>query len=500
MSQVQKHLDILYANLETKKKYNHAISLMNWDLETEAPKTAVNTMSEVIGFMSEKIYDLANDDLLKESLDFLSKDLSKLSEIDKRIVYLTTKEQNKLSKIPRQEYVEYTQLLSKSQSVWAEARGENNFNKFAPYLEKIIKYQKSYIQRIGFKDHPYNTLLDDYEEGMTVAKLKPFFDGLKSKIVPLLEKIKNAKQVDTSCISKKYDIQKQKQYSKKIAEQFGFNFDSGVLKESAHPFTLHFNKYDVRMTTRYIENLFTSSLFSTIHETGHAIYEQNISDDIYNTILGTGVSLGVHESQSRFYENLIGKNKSFWTKNYKDLQDLFADNLENTSIDEFYKAINNVTPSLIRVEADELTYSLHILVRFEMEQEIFEKDIPVKDLPKLWNQKYQEYLGITPNDDANGILQDVHWSAGLFGYFPTYALGSAYASQIFHYMNKEFDVNKNIETDNLKEIKDFLGKHIHQYGSLKPADEIIYNMCGEDINVEYYVKYLEDKFSAIYGL
>ena len=473
---------------------------MHWDLETEAPKNSIDTTSEVIGFFSEKTYELTNSKEFIESLKVLNANISQLSEMDKRIVYLTSKEQSKLSKIPKDKYVEYNQLISKAQNVWTEARQENDFEKFAPYLEKIITYQKNYAKLIGDKNHPYNVVLDDYEEEMTVAKLDPFFEGLKAKIVPLLEKIKQTKQVDMSCLTKKYSIEKQKKYSKKIAKQLGFDFDSGLLKESAHPFTLNFNKYDVRMTTRYIESLFSSSLFSTVHETGHALYEQNIGDDIYNTVLGTGVSLGIHESQSRFYENLVGKNRAFWLKNYKELQELFPENLNNTTVDEFYKAANFVAPSLIRVEADELTYSLHILVRYEIEKEIFENDIPVSELPKLWNDKYEKYLGITPDSNANGILQDVHWAAGLFGYFPTYALGSAYASQFLHYMSKEFDVNKSIENDKLTPILDYLKKNIHQFGCLKKADSLVMDMCGEELNAQYYIDYLESKFSKIYEL
>lgn len=473
---------------------------MHWDLETEAPKNSVDTTSQVIGFFSEKTYELTNSPELIKTLHILNKNISELNDIDKRIVYLTTKEQQRLSKIPKDKYVQYNQLLSKAQNIWTEARAENDFNKFAPYLEKIIAYQKNYAKLIGDENHPYNVVLDDYEEGMTVAKLDPFFEKLKSKIVPLLKKISETKQVDTACISKKYDIEKQKQYSQKIAKQLGFNFDSGLLKESAHPFTLNFNKHDVRMTTRYIEDLFNSSLFSTIHETGHALYEQNIGNNIYDTILGTGVSLGIHESQSRFYENLVGKNKAFWNTNYTQLQQLFPENLNSVSIDDFYKATNAVSPSLIRVEADELTYSLHILVRYEIEKEIFSSDINVSDLPKLWNDKYQQYLGITPDNDANGILQDVHWAAGLFGYFPTYALGSAYASQFFYYMNKEFDVNEHIQENNLKPILSYLTKHIHQHGCLKVANELVRDMCAEQLNSDYYINYLENKFSNIYSL
>ena len=473
---------------------------MHWDLETEAPKNSIDTTSEVIGFFSEKTYELTNSKEFIESLKVLNANISELSETDKRIVYVTSKEQRRLSKIPKDKYVEYNQLISKAQNIWAEARQENDFEKFSPYLEKIITYQKNYAKLVGDSNHPYNVVLDDYEEEMTVAKLDPFFEGLKARIVPLLEKIKQVKQVDISCLTKKYSIEKQKKYSKKIAKQLGFDFDSGLLKESAHPFTLNFNKYDVRMTTRYIEDLFSSSLFSTMHETGHALYEQNIGDDIYNTVLGTGVSLGIHESQSRFYENLVGKNKAFWLKNYKELQNLFLENLKNTTLDEFYKAANFVAPSLIRVEADELTYSLHILVRYEIEKEVFENDIPVSELPKIWNDKYKKYLGITPDSNANGILQDVHWAAGLFGYFPTYALGSAYASQFFHYMNKDFDINKSIEKDELKPILGYLTKHIHQHGCFKKANNLVMDMCGEELNAQYYINYLESKFSEIYGL
>ena len=500
MEEIKNKLTILQSNLEKKKKYNHAISLLHWDLETEAPKNSLKTTSEVIGFFSEKIYEITNSDEINRSLKFLNKEITNLSEIDKRVVSLTSREKERLSKIPKDEYSEYNKLLSQSQNIWAKARKKNNFDLFAPYLEKIIDYQKKYIERIGYKKHPYDVLLDDYEEGMSVEKIEPFFNILKEQIVPLLDKIKKSGSINTSFLNKSFNIEKQKKYSHEVATKLGFNFQSGLLKESSHPFTLNFNKHDVRMTTRYNEKMFTSSLFSTIHETGHGMYEQNIGDDIYNTILGTGVSLGIHESQSRFYENLIGKNKAFWEKNYINLQKLFPENLSTIDITSFYKGINEVSPSLIRVEADELTYSLHILIRFEIEKEIFENDIHVKDLPQIWANKYEKYLGIRPNTFTDGILQDVHWSAGLFGYFPTYAIGSAYASQIFHYMNKEFDVNKAIKENKLELILNFLTQKIHKHGKLKTADEIIYSMCREKLNAKYYIDYLEQKFSNIYEL
>ena len=501
----QQALDTLNKILSDKKKYNHTISLMNWDLETEAPKNSVDTTSDVISFMSEKVYELTNSKELDAVLIYLNQNIDSLDAKSKRIVYLTTKDKTKLSKIPKNEYVAYTKLISKAQNVWASARAENNFELFAPYLDKIIKYQKNYVNYVGYNAHPYDALLDDYEEGMTVAKLDPFFEGLKNKVVPLLDKIKKQAQVDTSAIDKDFDIDKQKILSKELAKCLGFNFDSGLLKESAHPFTLNFNKYDVRMTTRYKENLFISSIFSTMHETGHAMYEQNIGDDIYNTILGTGVTLGIHESQSRFYENLVGKNKSFWINRYSNLQKMFPEQLGNLNIDDFYKSINKVETDFIRVEADELTYPLHILIRYEIEKEMFEKDIDVKDidvkdLPALWDKKYTEYLGITPSNYKEGILQDVHWSAGLFGYFPTYALGTVYASQIFNSMNKQIDIATNLVEGNLSPILKYLTDNIHQYGSLKTADEIIHDLSGENLNPRHYIEYLEQKCSKIYSL
>ncbi|WP_071663451.1 carboxypeptidase M32 [Francisella frigiditurris] len=495
---IKQALESLNNILSEKKKYNHAISLMHWDLETEAPKNSVNTTSEVIGFFSQKNYEIMNSEELDKSLQILNKDINDLDEISRRIVYLTTKDKVKLSKIPKEEYVEYTKLISQAQNIWAEARRNNDFVIFAPYLEKIIKYQKKYVNYIGYVNHPYDVLLDDYEEGMTVAKLDPFFNGLREKIVPLLDKIKKQPQVRVDFLKQSYSVEKQKQFSRDVAKYLGFNFDSGLLKESAHPFTLNFNKYDVRMTTRYMEKLFASSIFSTIHETGHAMYEQNIGDDIYNTTLGTGVTLGIHESQSRFYENLVGKNKSFWVNQYSNLQNLFSDNLSEVSLEEFYKGINSVEPGFIRVEADELTYPLHILIRYEIEKEIFEKDISVNDLPKLWNRKYEEYLGISPKNFKEGILQDVHWSAGLFGYFPTYALGTVYASQIFSAMNEKIDINQCLEKGDLSSILKYLNQNIHQYGSFKTADEIIYNLSGEYLNPNHYIDYLEKKFNSIY--
>lgn len=291
----------------------------------------------------------------------------------------------------------------------------------------------------------------------------------------------------------------QKKVSNYLAEYLGFDFNKGVISESTHPFTLTVNNDDVRITTRYIEELPLSSIFSTIHETGHAIYEQGISNDLKETILADGTSMAIHESQSRFYENIIGRSKTFWIKIYENLKNEYKF-LENISIEEFYKGINSVQPSLIRVEADELTYSLHIMIRYEIERGIFDGKYEIKDLPKIWNEKMKEYLGIGPKNDGEGVLQDVHWSCGLIGYFPSYALGNAYSAQIYNKMKEELNIEKILLDGDMEKIKCWLHKKIHQYGKLKTPKELIEEITGEDLNPKYYIDYLKEKYLKIYEL
>jgi len=276
--------------------------------------------------------------------------------------------------------------------------------------------------------------------------------------------------------------------------------DSGVLAESVHPFTMNLFRDDVRITTRYMVHDMISTIASTIHETGHAIYEQNVSKDLGLSVIATGTSMGIHESQSRLFENNFGRSYPFWEKYYGPLCDTFPEELEGISLDDFYKAINVVKPSLIRVDADELTYPLHIMVRYEMEKMIMSEDIDVNDLPKLWDDKYEAYLGIRPTNNGEGILQDVHWSEGLFGYFPSYALGSAYSVQFENVMKKEIDVDQALRAGNFEPILKWLETNIHQYGRVKTPEEILKDATGESFKAEYYMTYLTDKFKGIYEL
>jgi len=497
----QDELNYVLEKLEVLSNYSYTTSIIHWDLETGAPKKGIRRASKVLGFYSGEEYKILTEEKFIETIDILISNIEELDDINKKIIIETKKDIDRIKKIPLNEYKAYNELLSQAQPLWAEARKENDFKKFQPYLEKIIDYCKKYTEYKGYEDHPYDALLDDYEPGMTVKSLDLFFENLKAKLVPLILEINKKKDfISDEIVRKDYNIEKQKEFSIFAAKYLGFDFDRGMLKESAHPFSMGLNKYDVRMTTRYSIDDMQSSLFGTLHESGHSIYEQNIGDNIWETILGTGNSMGIHESQSRLYENLVGRSFEFWEPIYPKLQETFPEVLKNTTLEEFHKAINKVEPSLIRVEADELTYSLHIMLRYEIEKELIEGKIEVANLPQIWNEKMEKYLGIIPPTDADGVLQDVHWSAGLFGYFPSYALGSANASQIMNTMKTKLDVDTILREGRLEEIKNYLEKNIHQYGRLKDPNELMIISTNEESNSKYYVEYLLNKYTKLYNI
>ncbi|MGL5100214.1 MAG: carboxypeptidase M32, partial [Fusobacteriaceae bacterium] len=395
---------------------------------------------------------------------------------------------------------EYSELTATAQNIWAEARETNDFFKFQDSLEKIFLFSKKFANyRKKDGEDLYNIILSDYEKGMDIQKLDLFFETLKVEIVPILKKIKEKNLDYSKILTGSVPVENQKKFSRFIGQYLGFDFNRGVLAESAHPFTLTVNMDDVRLTTRYIENLPLSSIFSTIHETGHGIYEQGIAPSLKDTTLADGTSMGIHESQSRFYENIVGRSENFWEVLFPKLQNEY-EYLKNISFQDFYRGINSVQPSLIRVEADELTYSLHIMVRYEIEKGIFRGDYEIENLPQIWREKMEEYLGISPDNDSDGVLQDVHWSCGLIGYFPSYALGNAYSLQILHAMKKDLDVDALLKKGELEKIKDWLQKKIHIHGKSKTPEEIILAVTGESLNPKYYIDYLKDKYTLIYNI
>lgn len=486
--------------LERAMAIHTGLVLLEWDNETLAPAEAGDDTGKVQGILSAEYQQLITGQKTRELIAACQNDHS-LNEVQTAIVREAAEEAERLGCIPPAEYRAYTELTSKSARIWAKARSERDFSKFAPVLEEVISYQKkfaSYRAKEGQK--LYNIMLDSYEKEFDIKHLDLFFDHLKAALVPLLKQVSNArKQIDNSFLSGDYAEEKQQEAAHFLAEYVGFDFNRGVLAVSAHPFTTNLHNHDVRITTHYNDRV-DSSIFSVIHEAGHGIYELGIADELTLTLIGQGASMGMHESQSRFFENMIGRHPAFWEPLYGQMQEWFPEQLDHISLQVFTEGINKVTAGLIRTEADELTYSLHVLIRYELEKALIEDNLNVLELPKLWADKYEEYLGVRPEHDGVGVLQDIHWSQGSFGYFPSYALGSAFAAQIHAWMEGRIDFAGHLREGRLKEIRECLREHIHQYGKLRPSRELLKSMTGEDFNPDYYVKYLQQKYKKLYEL
>jgi len=487
--------------IQTMDAYREASALIGWDLRTGAPKKTIDKRSQVISILSKVHFEMATGKQMEEYLEALS-DHTDEQGILQDIVKECRLEFERMSKIPADEYKEYVQLQSKAESVWEEAKDQADFKLFRPYLEQLIETNKKFIRYWGKEERPYDALLDMYEPGMTVEVLDEVFRALKDEIVPLVKRISESKKkLNTDFIYKHFDMESQREFCMSTIKELGYDLDAGRLDSTVHPFATALNANDVRITTKYDESDFRVAVFGTIHECGHAVYEQNIDKELEGTPLCTGTSMGIHESQSLFFENFIGRNKHFWKSHFDKLTKASPEQFDRIDLDTFYEAINESKPSLIRVESDELTYALHIMIRYELEKMIFNGEVSVDELPKLWNDKYEEYLGIRPEHDGEGILQDVHWAGGMFGYFPSYALGYMYAAQLKAAMLKDIpEFDKILEKGNIETIKDWLTERIHQYGKRKTPREIIKSATGEDLNPQYLIDYLKGKYEAIYEL
>lgn len=483
------------------QNYSEALSVIYWDMRTGAPRKGLEQRAEVIGTLSAELFALQTSDELGKILSELQNE--KLDFVTQRLYEEVKKEYDESKKIPAEEFKAYTILKAKSEAAWEDAKGKSDFQIFLPYLKEVIDYQKRFVQYWGIKNgSAYNTLLDKYEPNMTTDMLDELFGELKAKIVPLVKAIGDSKnKPDTSLLFKPFPKSGQHAASLELLKQLGYDFEAGRLDETVHPFMIGLNSGDIRITTKYDENDFRSAVFGTIHECGHALYEQNIDASLNGLPLSTGASMGIHESQSLFYENIIGRNESFWKHHYAILKKHSPEQFGNVPVDAFLKAINFSEPSLIRIEADELTYPLHIMIRYEIEREIFNGDLQAEDLPRVWNEKYEEYLGIRPQNDAEGVLQDMHWSDGSFGYFPSYALGFMYAAQWKHAMDQDIpNFDELCERGELAPIKDWLTDKVHQYGALKKPNELISEGTGEVLSAKYLADYLENKYSQLYNL
>ncbi|MDR3258926.1 MAG: carboxypeptidase M32 [Fusobacteriaceae bacterium] len=488
--------------LEEKNIIDTTITLITWELETIVPPKGIELLAKQIGYFSMKSYNIITSSEMKEILAYFNQNKESLNPVLQRETELLSEEMERMDLIPPDEYKAYKELIAESQSIWKTAKETNNFNMFKKNLKKIFEYSKKFATyEFDSKDEqykqekvPYDILLEQYEKGMDTKQLDIFFDTLKKEIVPLLAEVlkkQRTKKIKFPIVS----VDSQKKISKFLSSYVGFDYESGVIGESEHPYTTSLNKNDVRFTTKYTKNLPTASIFSTIHESGHGIYEQQTDDKLTNTILGGGSSMGLHESQSRFYENMIGRNYYFWKGIAEN--SVFSPIFSKMNLNGFYLGINTVAPSLIRIESDELTYSLHIMVRYEIEKGIFNNEIKIDDLQNVWSKKMYDYLGITPKNDTEGVLQDVHWADGLIGYFPSYAIGNAYSAQIFNQLKKDLNFEKILENGELYKIKDWLKIKIHKYGALRNSKDIIKKVTGEELNPIYYINYLRDKFLNI---
>ena len=499
---VKETKELFHDYVKKMSAYNEALGLMFWDLRTGAPKNGVEQRSEVIGMLSSELFEMSTSNEMAAYLAKLSPVMDQLDDMTRKLLEECQKEYDRNKKIPASEYREYVVLQSKAEGIWEEAKEKEDFDMFQPYLEKLVAFTKRFIEYWGYEENKYDTLLDMYEPGVTVDVLDKVFGDLRDQIVPLVHKISESEnKPQTDFLFKNFPKDKQKEFSLKILEQMGYDFNSGRLDETVHPFAIGLNPGDVRVTTKYDEKDWRTAVFGTIHEGGHALYEQNISKDLMGTPLCTGTSMGIHESQSLFYENFVGRDHSFWKQNFSLLKEYSTGQFDSIELNDFYRAINESKPSLIRIEADELTYALHIIIRYEIEKGLFNDEIEVKDLPEIWNQKYEEYLGIRPSHNGEGVLQDVHWAGGSFGYFPSYALGYMYAAQLKRAMLKDLPhYEELLENGDLAPVREWLTTNVHQWGKMKKPLEIIREVTGEGLNAQYLADYLTEKYSKVYSL
>lgn len=479
--------------LERAASFQAALTLFGWDTETQAPPEGAALTARVVGTLAEEYFALMTGPRVRELASSI--DEGTLDSRERAILRRLRRELDALEKIPQKEYGAYQELLARSPSVWKKAKEENNFAAFAPVLDEVISTARRFASlRAKEGQSPYDVLLDDYEEGFPTAVLDPFFREARERIVPLLRRRMEAGLEPAKKRSCPAD--KQRAWCRWLAGYVGFDFSRGVIGETEHPFTTNLHNHDVRIAIHYYEDDAASAIFSTIHETGHAIYEQQIDDDRTLTLIGGGTSMGMHESQSRFFENNLGRSRAFWSAIYEKLQQMLPEAYGNVPLDEFLRDCNAVQPSLIRTEADELTYALHILIRYELEKELFAGTLRTEDLPAAWNAKYREILGVEPQNDAEGVLQDTHWASGLLGYFPSYALGSAIAAQLEAYLRRTMDLDGALRSGSLSSIRAVLKEHLHRFGGEKTTQELLTAMTGEGFEPRYYFEYLENKYGV----
>ena len=479
--------------------YRMALSVLTIDKMTLAPQGGAAFRDERMAILSGELFSIRTDPEIFEIIKNLKDDPDADGDT-RRSAQLYYKELENERVIPKDEYVAFSLLVDQGYNDWLKAKKESDYSLFEPTLKKLIEESKKIYGYRSSKAPIYDQMLDDYEPGTSIEFYDKFFDKVKERLIPLIQKVVKAKQVDTSFLYQTYPVDKQKAFMDKLLTYLHFDSSLGYQNETEHPFTDWICENDCRVTTKYLPDNVASAMLSTIHEVGHATYEHDIDPKYDGMILSDGVSCAMHESQSRLCENYLGRTKAFWTSLYPQLQEEFPGQLGSVSIDAFVDALNAAVPSLVRTEADELTYPLHILIRYEIEKGLFNGSLSTEGLNKTWNELYKKYLGVDVPNDREGILQDVHWSDASFGYFPTYALGSAYAAQFVHTMRKDIDVDKLLAQGHYDQVMGWLKEHVHQYGCRLTPQEVMTKATGEPFDPDYYLDYLEDKYTRLYHL
>ena len=492
-------LDFYQTYNEKCNAYELALKTMAYDMATIAPSDGNTYRIQMMTILSGELFAYQTNPENIKKLNELSQ--MDLGEIMNKEIKLALKEVEKVSLLPKDFYMKMKKTYSHGEVLWRQAKQANDYQMFKDCLKEIVTVTKQAYTYYGIKKSLYDDMLDVFETGMSIEKYDQFFETIKQRLVPFVKKVmESGIVIDDSSLHQYFPENKQIEVAKILKKYMGINSKECYLSTTEHPFTTDFSLHDVRITTKYVENSLTSSIFSIIHEYGHALYALHIDEKLEGLKIGKEMTSGMHESQSRFLENYIGKRKSFWINNYPQIQQLFYNELKDVSLDNFIEQINASKPSLVRIEADELTYPLHILIRYELEKEMINGEVDFDSLDQLWADKYEQYLGLRPKDAKTGILQDVHWSTGDFGYFPTYALGSAFSAQFLKAMKKDIDIDKVLENNQFDIIVKWLQEHIHCLGALYRADEILEKVCHESFDPNVYVDYLIDKYSKLYQL
>ncbi len=482
----------------------HASAVLGWDQQTCMPSRGAPARADQLATLDKIAHERFICDEIGELLDALEPEVARLDYVsdEASLIRVARRDYDKARRVPASLVERLSRTCALGIEAWGEARAKSDFRIFQSHLEKIVDLEIELANRLGYAERIYDALLDQYEPEMTSAQVASIFADLRGELKSLARRIEaNASRVDDACLSRFYDPQKQWDLGLEVIKQFGFDFTRGRQDKSLHPFTTGFSLGDVRITTRVEPNYLPSALFGTLHECGHALYDQGYKPELENTPLEGGASLGVHESQSRLWENLVGRSRGFWRHYFPHFRQQFPDALDDQDAESFYRAVNRVKPTPIRVEADEVTYNLHVMVRFDLENDLVEGKLKVADAPEAWRAKMREYLGLAPSNDAEGVLQDIHWAMGSLGYFPTYSIGNLFSVQLFERaLRDDPEIPSAIERGDFRRLLDWLRLNVHQHGRKFTLDELARRVTGESLQTRSYLSYLHKKYGEIYSL